>query len=48
MARRGQPFAKIYFDRMIERPLIHYDQQPGTKFKVQDGPGLAKYFKSWK
>lgn len=44
---RGQPFAKIRYERMIEAPHVHYDQQPGTKFKVQQGPGLAKYFKKW-
>jgi dCTP deaminase len=47
MVRRGQPFAKIRFERMIEPPVVHYDQQPNTKFKVQQGPGLAKYFKEW-
>ena len=47
MVRRGQPFAKIRFERMVEPPLVHYDQQPNTKFKTQQGPGLAKYFKEW-
>lgn len=47
MVRRGQPFAKIRFERMIETPRVHYDAQSGTKFKIQNGPGLAKYFKAW-
>lgn len=47
MVRRGQPFAKIRYERMIEVPHVHYDQQLKTKFKVQQGPGLAKYFKEW-
>jgi len=47
MVRKGQPFAKIRYERMIEVPRIHYDEQPGTKFKIQNGPGLAKYFREW-
>lgn len=45
--RRGQPFAKIRFERMLEAPEVHYDAQTNIKFGVQTGPGLAKYFKKW-
>lgn len=45
--RRGQPVAKIRFEMMAQEPDVHYDMQSSTKFKVQDGPCLAKYFKSW-
>lgn len=46
--RKGQPFAKIRFEMMVDAPEKHYDQQEKTKFKAQVGPALAKYFKSWK
>lgn len=44
--RDGQPIAKIRYEKMIEKPPVHYDQMSPT-YGNQNGPKLGKYFKNW-
>lgn len=45
LVRRGQPIAKIRFERMSELPDIHYDTKT-SNYLIQSGPKLAKQFKA--
>ncbi len=44
VVRKGQPIAKIKFERMSEVPDIHYDMKASNYLK-QSGPKLGKQFK---
>jgi dCTP deaminase len=44
--RHGQPIAKIYFERMAEVPLKHYDELDTSHYQTQSGPALSKHFLS--
>ena len=44
VVRKGQPIAKICFERMAEIPDIHYDNKE-SNYLVQFGPKLGKQFK---
>ncbi len=44
VVRRGQPIAKIRFERMLEEPSIHYDTKV-SNYLSQSGPKLGKQFK---
>lgn len=44
VVRRGQPIAKITFERMAEEPDVHYDTKASNYLK-QTGPKLGKQFK---
>lgn len=45
IVRDGQPIAKIRFERLAELPDTTYDALD-SNYKVQEGPRLAKHFKS--
>ena len=44
VVRKGQPIAKIKFERMSELPAIHYDMKASNYLK-QSGPKLGKQFR---
>ena len=43
VVRKGQPIAKIKFERVVEEPDIHYDTKASNYLK-QSGPKLGKQF----
>ena len=43
--RDGQPIAKIRFERMIDTPLIHYDQKSTSHYTSQRQARLSKHFR---
>jgi dCTP deaminase len=44
VVRKGQPIAKIRFERMAEEPSFHYDTK-ASNYLTQSGPKLGKQFK---
>lgn len=44
VVRKGQPIAKIKFERMAEEPSFHYDTK-ASNYLNQSGPKLGKQFK---
>jgi dCTP deaminase len=44
VVRKGQPIAKIRFERMSEEPSFHYDTKV-SNYLTQNGPKLGKQFK---
>lgn len=44
VVRAGQPIAKIKFERMIEKPIFHYDTKV-SNYLTQSGPKLGKQFR---
>jgi dCTP deaminase len=44
VVRKGQPIAKIRFERMAEEPSFHYDTKV-SNYLTQSGPKLGKQFK---
>lgn len=44
VVRKGQPIAKIRFERMLEEPSFHYDTKK-SNYLTQSGPKLGKQFK---
>lgn len=45
LIRKGQPIAKIKFEKMAEEPLVHYDALHSSNYTDQSGVGLPKQFK---
>jgi len=44
VVRKGQPIAKIKFERMAQEPTFHYDTK-ASNYLTQSGPKLGKQFK---
>jgi len=46
VVRKGQPIAKIRFERLMEAPEVHYDADPKShNYQSQSGPKLGKQFR---